>query len=134
MQEIAIRLWCDRHWRASKEKVEATQARQMDYQRKQGRWDLCAACAAELDALTLEWLQTAQTEDARPTAVADFRPGSRESRDFYRALRLWADSQGRSAEYQVSRRPGTKTSGKINYKYDTLLEDYEAHLVSRAVA
>lgn len=95
MQEIAIRLWCDRHWRASRERVEATEARAMEYGRRQGRWDLCGACAGELDAMAGEWLGSAQGEDARPRATAGFKPGGRQSRNFYRDLRRWADGQGR---------------------------------------
>jgi hypothetical protein len=133
MQEIAIKLWCDRHWRASGEKAEATEARQMEYGRRRGRWDLCADCAAELDALAAGWLKSAQGEDARPTATAGFRPGSRESRNFYAGLRKWADAQGRTEEYMVKHRPGT-VSGKVNYRYDLLIEDYEEYLVSRAAA
>lgn len=131
MQEIAIRLWCDRHWRESGERVEATEVRTMEYRRKRGRWDLCGAHAAALDAVAGEWLGFAQDEDARPTATAAFRPGSKQSRDFYRDLRKWADDQGRSDEYQVRHRPETVVH-KANYNYDSLLADYEAYLVSRA--
>jgi hypothetical protein len=133
MQQIVIKLWCDQHHSATGEKVEATEVRDMAYQGKPGHWDLCAPCAAELDAVTGQWLRSAQREDARPTAVADFRPGSRESRRFYEGLRAWADSQGRTEEYLIRHRPGSK-SAKVNYRYDTLLDDYEAYLAARATA
>lgn len=40
---------------------------------------------------------------------------------------------GARGEYLITHRPGTDP-GKVNYRYDTLLEDYEAYLASRAAA
>lgn len=132
MQEISIRLLCDKTRAETGTKVDATQVRILEYGKIRRRLDLTDDKAAELDALLKPWLDAGSDEDAKPTARVGFKAGSRESRDFYAGLRAWADREERTAEYTVNHRGGKKVA-KINYRYpEKLVEDYEAYLASQA--
>jgi hypothetical protein len=131
MQEILVKLWCNRCYHAHGKRVEATEVRVVAHQRKRGRLDLCRSCAQEYDGVLGAWLLVADDEDARPETR--FRAGSKEARDFYAAMRKWADERGRTAEYMVTHRgPGPH---KVNYgKPKKLVDDYTAYLASQALA
>jgi hypothetical protein len=131
MQEILVKLWCNRCFHTHDRRIEATELRRFTAGRKPRRLDLCAPCAEAFDAEVGGWAAMADEEDARPETR--FRAGSKESRDFYAGMRAWADTQGRTAEYEVRHRgPGPH---KVNYnKPQKLVDDYLAYLAGQAKA
>jgi hypothetical protein len=130
MQEVLVRLWCDKTFQDTREKVQAAETVIVEYRGKRWRMDLSSGNAELLDAVLAPWLAAARPEDAPAEFHHGFKAGSAEAREWRAGLRAWADSVGRTSEYTVSH---TRGGSKLNYRYPRDLErDYENHLLQQA--
>ena len=133
MQQILIKLWDDREFADHGTYVESQGAHFLELDGRRVRQDLTAENYRRLRSEVLPWLRAGHSEDERPSARAGFRLGSSESKQFYKDLRKWADSEGRSAEYQIRHRDGQISANNYKYK-ENLVRDYEAYLLTQAKA
>ena len=132
MQTVQIHLWDDRH-ADSGQRVEADEQVELSFRRSgravSVRLDLTHANADELEAAVALWLKIGSAAGTAAEFRHGFKPGSKEARDWRRALRDWADAEGRTGEY-LAKNP---SAAKNRFTYPLKLEqDFEAHLVSLA--
>lgn len=128
MQEVLLRLWCDKTWHDSQQKAESDGTHVLELDGHRVRLDLTNENFQELAAWLAPWLAAGSQEDTGPVARVGFKAGSKEAKDFRRGLREWADGEGRTEEYKRER-----PDGKVDYKYPKkLYDDYVAYLLSQA--
>ena len=132
MREVYVKLWCDKTWADSHERVESDSAHFLELDGKRVRLDLTDGNYRDLYAVIKPWLEAGHPEDEKPKVGHSFAAGTKEAKDWYRDLRLWADSVGRSEEYRYYHRNGELAK---DFSYPKKLrDDYEAYLLSQAQA
>lgn len=129
MQEVLLKLWCDKTWHDSEEKVESDGSHVLELDGRRVQLDLTDPHYKALAEFLEPWLAAGHREGEGPVTRVGFKAGSQESKDWRRRLREWADAEGRSSEYL---RATPDESGKNKYTYPRqLVKDFEAHLLAQ---
>lgn len=128
MQEVLVKLWCDKTWHDDQEKAESDGSHVLELDGRRVKLDLADSHYKVLAEFLEPWLAAGRPEGSGPVARLGFRAGTKEAKDFRRGLREWADGEGRAGEYRRER-----PDGKVDYKYPKrLYDDYVAYLLSQA--